>query len=535
VLAVALLAALAVAPTSGAHSERSTSYPDPDAGSFPEYRTTGTSLVVCKGDSKRRIMKYSGALQKRNLDLLKLCRYSDIQAAVNAASNGYRILVLPGVYQEIPSRLKPEPDPSCAAYYTQNAGGALVPSYEYQLNCPNARNLIAITGDTNGDRVCDRRCNLQIEGTGARPEDVLIQGTRQKMNIIRADRADGIYLKNFAAEFSEDNNIYFVETNGFRLDQVVSRYSQNYGVLSFTSDHGIYENCEASYNGDSGVYPGSGPDRHGMPDIHGHVYGIIIRNCNSHDNTIGYSGTAGNGIWAHDNKFHHNAAGVTTDSFASGHPGMPQDAAKWSDNEIYSNNNNLFDDERDRYCQTTPWEQRTDPTKVCPTFQVPVGTGLLIAGGNDNIVQDNYIYDNWRNGTMLFWVPATLRGEEDPAKNYDTSNNNRHEGNRMGVRPDGTADPNGVDFWWDEEEGVDDETQLGNCWVQSGPTRNVGPGGAAPKSDPLLLPECPGLDVPRPGNSAKHAFLVPCATWDPNTNTDPPGCDWFTLPPEPQP
>jgi hypothetical protein len=263
------------------------------------------------------------------------------------------------------------------------------------------------------------------------------------------------------------------------------------------------------------------------------------------------SGTAGNGTWAHDNRFHHNSDGVTTDSFASGHPGMPQDNSKWSHNLIYSNNNDLFNDERDAYCQQTPWEER-DPQKVCPTFQVPVGTGHLIAGGNANMVQDNYIFDNWRRGTMLHWVPAPLRGEEDSAKTYDTSGNNRYTGNCMGVRPanlanvdfstcQGTRDPNGVDFWWDEEEGqdcieeqpgcVDTDSVNGNCW-----TGNLGANGQSFTSDPpaLLLPNCPGLDAFRAGNSAKQGTLVPCATWNPTDNTDPPGCDWFVVPPEPQ-
>jgi hypothetical protein len=26
---------------------------------------------------------------------------------------------------------------------------------------------------------------------------------------------------------------------------------------------------------------------------------------------------------------------------------------------------------------------------------------------------------------------------------------------------------------------------------------------------------------------------VPCATWHPVDNPDPPGCNWFTTPPEP--
>ena len=297
--------------------------------------------------------------------------------------------------------------------------------------------------------------------------------------------------------------------------------------------------------------PDPGPNaRHGQPDAHGHVYGIIIRNCNSHHNTIGMSGTAGNGTWAHHNRFHDNSTGATTDSFAGGHPGMPQDNSKWSQNLFYSNNNDLFNAERDAYCQQVPWEDR-DPQKVCPTFQVPVGTGQLIAGGNANVVEENYIFDNWRRGTMLHWVPAALRGEMDAGKTYDTSANNRYTRNCMGTRPfdldnvdfsvcEGTRDANGVDFWWDEQEGqdcveeqpgcVDNDAVNGNCW-----DGNRGFDGNPYSSDPpeLLLPTCPGLDVFRPGNTAKQATLVPCATWNPTDNTDPPGCDWFTRPNEP--
>ena len=547
-----VLMALAFPAGAGAHAERQTFFPDPNLGNFPQYRTDGPYYVVCRKESRREIQNLDNReLRRLDLQLLKQCKFQSIQMAVNWSTNGTRLLVLPGLYEE--TRWRGPAPPGCEDVYARTASGATVLTYEEQRQCPHAQNLIAIMGDTNGDRICDSKCNIQIEGMGDGPEDVRIQGQRTMLNVIRADRADGIYLKNFTVENSDFNNIYFLETNGFRADTIVSRYSREYGILSFTSDHGIYEDCEASYNGDSGVYPGSGPNaRHGQPDAHGVVYGIEIRRCNSHHNTIGESGTAGNGTWSHDNRFHDNATGITTDSFASGHPGMPQDNSKWTHNRIYSNNNNLFTDDRDAYCQNTTFAQR-DPQTVCPTFQVPVGTGLLIAGGNDNIVQENYIWDNWRRGTMLHWVPAALRGEQDSGKTYDTSANNRYEHNCMGARPAdlanvdfsacaGTRDPNGVDFWWDEEEGqdcveeqpgcVDNDTQNGNCWTQD----NQGPNGQQFTSDPsaIALPTCPGLDLFRPGNSEKQGTLVPCATWDPTTNTDPPGCDWFTTPPEPQ-
>jgi Right handed beta helix region len=545
-LAALAVAVLTLPAGAGAHAERATFFPDPNLGDFPQLRTSGPALVVCAADTKERIKRFHGKPRATLQRQLKDCDYDSIQAAVNDADNGTRILVMPGVYEELGSR---GPAPAgCEDVYQRTENGQYAISYTEQRQCPHAQNAIAILGDTDGDRICDSKCNIQIEGTGARPDDVVIEGQRAKLNVIRADRADGIVLRNFKVELSDFNNIYVLETNGFRIDRVESGYSREYGILSFTSDHGIYENCETYGNGDSGVYPGSGPDRHGLPDAHGHVYGIEIRNCNSHDNNIGSSGTAGNGTLFHDNRFHHNAIGVTTDSFAGGHPGMPQDASKWTDNLIYSNNKNIFSDDRDAYCKQ-PAEDR-DPTVVCPTFQVPVGTGMLIAGGNDNIVEGNYIFDNWRRGTMLHWVPASFRGEPDPGKGFDTSNNNAYVGNCMGIRPanlrapdyttcEGTRDPNGVDFWWDEEEGrdcdpdlpgcVDTETLRGNCW-----SGNVGPDGGQTTSDPSVLPGCPGLDngfvFP---NISKLIELLPCSEWDPRTNTDPPGCNWFALPPEP--
>jgi len=512
---LALCAALALPAFASAHAERPSTWPT-YPGSVPQLRKGGVTEVVCKSDSRRRILRLKGALRRNNLALLRRCRFRNIQAAVDKASNNTRIMLLPGVYKEEPSRAQPLVDPRCSGMYAMSAEGGSVPDYNYNLHCPNSRNLIAIMGDTNGDRRCDAKCNIQITGTG-RPQDARIIGDRKKLNIIRADRADGIYLANFTIELSDFNNIYVLETNGFHFNHIVSRYSREYGFLSFTSEAGLYENLDTYGNGDSGVYPGSGPQ--GLASERAcKTYGIEIRAVNSHDNNLGYSGTSGDSVYIHDNKFHGNAAGIATDSFAAGHPGSPQHCSKWEHNQIYSNNLNIFTPERQAYC-TKPAAER-DPKVLCSAFQVPVGTGMLIAGGNKDIVKDNYVWDNWRRGFMLFWVPAYFRNE--PEKGVDTSFDNTYTANHMSVRPDGTRDPNGVDFWWDEEGS-------GNCWQG-----NVGPGGAKPTSDPATLPACPGSPVYSPGIASKTVFLAPCATWDPQTNQFPPACDWVDTPPEPK-
>lgn len=559
-LLTAAMVLLAAPADSLGHAERRSYYPNfdpaeksfgPAFGAVPRYRSRGPAKVVCKRESRgliKRIFRSRRAAysRRKRLALLDRCRFRHIQAAVNAAGNGDRILIMPGVYREEPSRRAPLgfEDARCEGM-TEMSMGTLarmeqeVPSYRFHLDCPNAFNLIAIVGDdpADPDRRCDSKCNLQLEGMGRRARDVIVEGDQRRENVIRADRADGIYIRNLTVQYAEANDIYAIETNGFRWNKIVARWAQEYGVLTFTSDTGVYENLEAYGSGDSGVYPGSGPEGHCKR------YGIEIRNVDSHHNNLGYSGTAGNGVYAHDSKFHDNGVGMVTDSIVPGHPGMPQDCAKWERNEIYSNNLDLFGEETTRACTdpqtglTRKYAER-DPKLVCSTFPVPVGTGLVIVG-NGNIVADNHIYDNWRAGAGLAYVGTFVRGNDDtgqssPYADYDVNHDNRFTGNRMGVRPDGTRDPNGTDFLWDGEG-------RGNCWGA-----NTGPDGAKPTVDTReslrSMPECPEGSTFHPGDAGFQAREFTCLTWDPNDYDTYPPCgapgrpeeNWWALPAEPR-
>ena len=129
-------------------------------------------------------------------------------------------------------------------------------------------------------------------------------------------------------------------------------------------------------------------------------------------------------------------------------------------------------------------------------------------------------------------MPAAFRGEPD--KGIDTSFDNTFADNMMGVRPDGTRDPNGNDFWWDEEG-------RGNCWSD-----NKGPGGAdadleragrtrdADRTRDRRPAAVPGPEHAVAGQPDEDVVAGDCSTWDPATNTDPAGCDWFVRPQEPQ-
>ena len=509
--AVVLVSLLLLPGAAAAHLERPVQFPS-GLGSVPAYRTDGPILVVCKPDSLAGAARYPRALKKLNQRLFVECQqvgFSHIQDAINAVVEpGTRILILPGVYAEEPS-LAP-PSGHCADIAT-----TFPLSYEEQQACPHLNNLIAIFGDgPDADIACEGRlCNLQLEGTGLSPVDVVIDGRFTKLNVIRADRADGVYFRNFTVQHSTFNSLYVIETDGFVIDQLVGRWNDEYAFLTFASDHGLYADCEAYGNGDSGIYPGSAADLHGVRAA------TEIRRCRAHHNLIGLSGTAGNSLLVHDNDFFNNSVGISLDSVFPNHPGLPQNSSTFVNNRIWNNNQDYYRFYRDGTCFKPSAERGYEQGVVCPSLGVPIGTGILFAGGNLNNVRQNWIWDNWRFGTMQLWVPAFVREEEDPDKLFDTSHFNQYLDNRMGVSPAGHVRANGLDFWWDEEG-------EGNCWED-----NV-PGTGAITSDPAVLPVCDPPAPFSPGNLEKQLPLFACLAWSPE-NVDPPGCDFTQRPPRP--
>jgi hypothetical protein len=538
-----------------AHEERPAEFPD-GTGEVPTYLGLDNprSRVVCAPESAVRIAAMPvGRLKTRNQELLAQCGFRSIQTAINSIEEqNTSVYILPGVYEERQWAEAPRSErcsdlrtsPTAPGEAAQYIGSITAPetaaanaesnpvalSYADQVACPHNLNLIAVLGDQTpeDDSIrCDSRfCGTQLVGTGRRMTDVLIDNKFAKLNALRLDRAGGVYLRNFTVQQAEFNSVYILETDGFAVDRVTTRANDEYGILAFASDHGLIENTDNYYNGDSGIYPGSGSDLNAdNKQLEATRYAIEIRNNRSHHNTLGYSGTAGNSIFAHGNEFFANATGIATDSLFPGHPGLPQDHARWTRNKIHGNNRNFYTEFVDKGVCAKPIEERGYMQgAVCPVIPTPVGTGVLIAGGNYNSTDDNWIYDNWRYGTMQFWVPAPLRDEYDPAKLYDTSHHNHTTRNRMGIAPDGSIAHNGVDHWWDDQGN-------GNCWEDNTYSRGH-------RTDNFTV-DPPGCDaggsVFTPGLPVKDAGFLSCSQYDRTDPTwrHPPACSWFDSPGKP--
>ncbi|HEY7150835.1 MAG TPA: right-handed parallel beta-helix repeat-containing protein [Solirubrobacterales bacterium] len=607
----AAIVVLGLPALAAAHIERPAYWPDPKpdrqvhpaaGGRVPTARTLSSALnqslpgktrIVCQSNSLQRARSSIHAaettgyrlrpttqphrLSKAAADHLlalnqtfaRRCVYHSIQRAVSAAHNNDFIVVMPGTYIEGHSRKQPTNDPRCQRYLTDTdfgGGGPIGLSYRYQWNCPNDQALVNVLGrrpaagappppraDRHGipDLGPCVRCNLQLQGSGAKPEDVVIDsgkvaagnggpsGVGSKKDVaLKVDRADGFVLKNMTMRHAKEHDLYVLETDGYLLDRVKFFYAGEYGQLTFADDHGLTQNCEGVGNGDSAVYPGGAPDTGddtapNAPDPRDTSFypqprlNQKITHCDLHHNNLGYSGTMGNATHVVGNNFYDNTTGIATDSFfAGGHPGFPQNSSVFERNRIYSNNFNDY-----HYPQGYP-----ESRKVESAVGVPLGTGIIIAGGNDDVVRGNRIYDNWRRGTMLLAVPDALScppGSDSctPSNASSTSYDNSFHGNTMGLAPGGQVKRNGVDFWWDEFPG-----DTGNCWFA-----NAGPDGtnASWTGDPQRFPQH-NMSVPHflpedcatsagTGNPDKEAVLAYCS----NAAIGDESCEWYTAPPRP--
>lgn len=512
-LAIVAFGVFGNATSAQAHDERATRELD-GTGSVPVYRTSGPTLLVCKADKAdfdARIARFPATLKADNEKLWEECQangYRHLQQAVDAARlPGTNIKILPGLYLEEPS-LAPA-SAVCDSTYKNAPKGKVyeefaILSYDQQVACPHLTNLVAILG----------KKNLQIEGTGASREDVIVDAQFKKLNTIRADNSDGIYFKNMTAQRSEFNAFYVIETDGFVIDNALGRWNDEYGFLTFAVDHGLYTDCEGYGNGDSAFYPGAASN---INKDKGHEvprYAVEIRNCWGHHNALGYSGTAGDSVWVHDSKFTDNTTGIATDSAFPDHPGFPQNHAKFERNIIANNNMDYYKYIKDGTCKKPFAERGYEQGVVCPAVGIPLGTGIINPGGNYNIWRDNWIYDNKYAGFVTSYVPGFVRNDMGWGQQFDTSHHNRYLNNKMGVSETGESKPNGLNFWWDGQG-------VGSCWTDT------------TKTNIRTVPKCGGNELPTVGT---HRFfgepahtlkMLECAAYNAGAQQIPGGCDWY--------
>ena len=265
--------------------------------------------------------------------------HTTIQKAVDAAEPGDVVLVSPGVYKE----------------------------------------QVTITTDDITVRGLERNTTI-VDGEFTRPMGFLVQD------------ADNVVIENITARYTTLNNFYWTGVNGFRGSYLTSYNSGDYGIYSFDSQHGVFEDSWASGSRDSGFYIGQCKPCH-----------QVIRRIKATLSGLGYSGTnAGGDLVLTDSEWWDNFGGGITPNTLDSEENPPQVDIVITNNYVHGNQNT-----------SAPYKD--------PAFAAVHGMGIANMGGDKNIIENNRVEDHLYFGIIVQPIPG-LGPSQDPLPVNPTGN-----------------------------------------------------------------------------------------------------------------
>ncbi len=227
------------------------------------------------------------------------------------------------------------------------------------------------------------KSRIKLLGNRKRPGRVLLQGKGlsgpRAQNGVIINGANGVTVAGFKAKNYKGNGFFAVNVTGYVLTDLIAERTGAYGVYAFNSKGGKMTDSEAYFNNDSGFYVGQTPPQ-ARPKR------TIVRNVDSWGNVIGFSGTNMRYTTITKSRWFNNGLGIVPNSLDSEKFAPPSDNVI-IDNDIFWNNFN--------YYAGAPFELREESGGL-PAY--PVGTGVLLFGGQRHRIQGNRFYGNWLTG-----------------------------------------------------------------------------------------------------------------------------------------
>jgi hypothetical protein len=341
--------------------------------------------------------------------------FHSIQAAVDAANPGDWILVGPGDYKEAGTR-----SPASAP----NAAGAAVLIETSGIHIRGMdRNGAVLDGSKPGTPQCSSNPADQNLG----PNDS--EGHPTGRNGLEVFKATGVSVENLSTcnfltgSRGGGNQIWFnfgdgsgKQMTGAWRGAYLSATSQfyetgapfgSYGIFtSNTGGPGLYTQVFANNMADSDFYIGACRDCN-----------TILDHAHAEDGALGYSGTnSGGHLTIQNSEFNNNKSGFVSNSQNNDDAPSPQDGSCPREGETGptgTHNCWLF----------TKNSVHDNNNPNVPTTGVagagPVGSGVVLSGDRNNIIDGNTIYNNGAWGILLVPYPAV---EEEPPPDLKEDN-----------------------------------------------------------------------------------------------------------------
>ena len=333
------------------------------------------------------------------------------------------------------------------------------------------------------DVTVDRRHGLSngLHIRGMDRNGVLLDGSygRSSDHGVYVIGVDNTWVENMSAQnyqYHSGNAFWWAGVKGYWGNHLTAYNNANYGTYAYNSTNpsyalGSFVYDYASWNGDSGVYIGDCT-----------VCNAVITNGHFEHNAIGYSGTnAGGNLTVENSEWDHNLSGIVPNTLLS-EPNYPQRGVIIQGNYVHDNN-----------------DGNAPGSGI--TALAPLGVGIELAGGSENIVQNNLVTNEKHNGVLIHWLMTPAMDNKVLDNSFDHvgygktpgdadigveagSPQNCFSGNvdTTGGKPRAaTTDPPGIAWLNDCRGGPGGNPTVGNC---------PGPGACLPAiyqpGDPIL-------------------------------------------------
>jgi hypothetical protein len=341
---------------------------------------------------------------------------------------------------------------------------------------------------------------LTIEGTKKNRRKTILEGRNAKgelgaaQNGIEAISVDGLVMQNMWARNYQSNG-FFVHAstepgqhcNGYTMNNLLASDNRSYGLFAKNCFGGKMTGSAGFHQGDSGFYVGETPcdsrtwTNHGIvpppPPCQRKPKWTLLKDDKSYENVLGYSGTNSKYVKIIDSAFFNNGAGIVPNTLDS--EGVePNGWNVFEHDDVFWNNYNYFLAGSAFHTVSGGLGQLGSATVNYPT-----GVGIVLYGGDHNVVRRDNVFGNYKWGVASFSGPGEVfvANVGDDAKNL----NNQIAENTMGREG---ADPNGeFDFW-------NDNTGGGNCWAANSAAATFAPGNGSVALS-KIYPVCPQTEV----------------------------------------
>lgn len=246
---------------------------------------------------------------------------------------------------------------------------------------------------------------------------VVLQGTNTAKYGIKVDHVDRVWIQNMTARDHDNNAFHWDGVKGYWGTHLTSWGARKYGIFAYNSSgpvalpgedpkglpRSMFADSYGAWSGDSAFYIGECRD-----------CGAEINNVISENNAVGYSGTnAGGDLHLINSTWRNNGSGILPNVLTS-EKDLPQNGSEIANNLIENNNNNKA-------------------PRIGSTYLAPVGHGIVIAGGANNIIRNNVIKNHRHNGVSTTWL-FTPTMSNQIRNNQFIGNGDAYTGDRGGSR-----------------------------------------------------------------------------------------------------